>query len=126
MIKVKREDVFITNVVMHRPPNNRDPLPEEIAAYQPYVDGIIDVISPKVIVTLGRFSMGKFLPNAVISKVHGKTFPVNWHGREILIVPMYHPAAALRSTDIMIKFREDFMRLPEILSGYTFEEKKIL
>jgi DNA polymerase len=124
MIKIKREDVFITNVVMHRPPNNRDPLPEEIAAYQPYVDGIIDVISPKVIVTLGRFSMGKFLPNAVISKVHGKTFPVNWHGREILIVPMYHPAAALRSTDIMIKFREDFMRLPEILSGYTFEEKK--
>lgn len=74
LIGIKRSDVFITNVVMHRPPNNRDPLPEEIEAYGPYLDGIIKIISPKIIVTLGRFSMGKFLPHALISRVHGRDF----------------------------------------------------
>ncbi len=115
LIGIKREDVFITNVVMHRPPNNRDPLPEEIEAYRPYLDGIIKIISPRVIVTLGRFSMGKFLPNVFISRVHGKPFSVKYEDLDIVIVPMYHPAAALRNGDIMIKIREDFLGLPEIL-----------
>jgi len=74
LINIKRGEVFITNVVMHRPPENRDPLPGEIAAYQPYLDGIIEIISPLLVVTLGRFSMAKFLPTAVISKVHGQMF----------------------------------------------------
>ncbi len=115
LIKIKRSDVFITNVVMHRPPNNRDPLPEEIEAYKPYLDGIIRIISPRVIVTLGRFSMAKFLPNALISRVHGKDFSVYFDGLNIVVVPMYHPAAALRNGDIMIKIREDFLGLPKIL-----------
>lgn len=126
LINIKREDVFITNVVMHRPPDNRDPTPEEIAAYQPYLDNIIKIISPRVIVTLGRFSMGKFLPTATISKVHGKPFRLTWDGLDLLVVPMYHPAAALRSNDIMIKLREDFLRLPDMLGNLEEEKNRVL
>lgn len=115
LIGIKRSDVFITNVVMHRPPNNRDPLPEEIEAYGPYLDGIIKIISPKIIVTLGRFSMGKFLPHALISRVHGRDFFLNFEGLHVVVVPMYHPAAALRNGDIMVRIREDFLGLPAIL-----------
>src|SRR3989304_6647037 len=95
-IKLERKDVFITNVVHHRPPSNRDPLPEEIEAYRKYLDKIIEIIKPKVIVTLGRFSMGKFIPGARITSIHGKPHEINFNGRKILVVPMYHPAAALR------------------------------
>ncbi|KKU47323.1 MAG: Phage SPO1 DNA polymerase-related protein [Candidatus Woesebacteria bacterium GW2011_GWF2_46_8] len=114
-IKLVREDVFITNVVCYRPPSNRDPLPEEISAFQPYIDAMLEVIRPKVVVTLGRFSMGKFLPGTKISIVHGKVFDVNWRGRQIKVVPMYHPAAALRNGNVMIQIKEDFLKLPELL-----------
>jgi len=114
-IKVARNSVFITNVVCYRPPGNRDPLPEEIGAFQPYMDKMIEIIKPKIIVTLGRFSMAKFLPGVKISIVHGKVFDVNWKGREIKVVPMYHPAAALRKKDVMLETREDFLKLPELL-----------
>lgn len=114
-INLKREDVYITNVVMHRPPENRDPLPEELNTYQKYVDGIIEIIDPDLIITLGRFSMSKFLPNVFISGVHGKEFEVDINGKKITIYPMYHPAAALRNGDVMAKFKEDFMRIPDIL-----------
>lgn len=114
-IKVERSDVFITNVVCYRPPGNRDPLPEEIGAFQPYIDKMIEIIKPKVVVTLGRFSMAKFLPGVKISIVHGKVFDVNWNGRQIKIIPMYHPAAALRSGEVMRQIKEDFEKLPEVL-----------
>ncbi len=114
-IKLPREDVFITNVVNYRPPGNRDPLPEEIAAFSPYIDKMIEIIKPKVIVTLGRFSMAKFLPGVKISDVHGKLHTVVWKGREITIVPMYHPAAGLRNGEIKRRTVEDFQKLPEIL-----------
>lgn len=114
-IKLDRKSVFITNVVHHRPPNNRDPLPEELLAYGKYLDKIIEIISPKIIVTLGRFSMGKFLPGVKITSIHGKTFKLKWHGLDLIIVPMFHPAAALRSNEVMNKFREDFLKLPKIL-----------
>jgi uracil-DNA glycosylase family 4 len=71
---LERKEVFITNVVHHRPPENRDPLPEEISAYGKYLDKIIEIIDPEVIITLGRFSMAKFLPNVFISGVHGKKY----------------------------------------------------
>jgi DNA polymerase len=90
-IDYKREDVFIANVVKCRPPNNRDPQPEELAACQGYLDRQIELINPKVIVTLGRYSMVHFLPGASISKIHGQ--PHRLGNR--LIVPMFHPAAAL-------------------------------
>ncbi len=114
-IGLKREDVYISNVVRFRPPENRDPLPEEILAFQPYVDREIEIINPKLIVTLGRFSMAKFLPGVLISKVHGKARTVMFRGKDVTVLPMYHPAAALRSTDLMRQLREDFKRIPEVL-----------
>jgi uracil-DNA glycosylase len=114
-IGISRKKVFVTNVVHHRPPSNRDPLPEELAAYGRYLDKIIEIINPKIIVTLGRFSMGKFLPGTKITGIHGKKFDVKWHGADMVVVPMYHPAAALRNGAMMTSFREDFESLPKIL-----------
>ena len=115
-IKLPREVVFITNVVNYRPPENRDPLPEEMAAFQPYVDKMIDIIKPKIIVTLGRFSMAKFIPGVKISDVHGKEKTIDWKGRKIVIVPMYHPAAGLRNGEVKRRTIEDFSKIPDILS----------
>ncbi len=109
----KRSGVYITNIVKRRPPENRDPLPEEIEAYQPYLARQIAVIDPKLIVTLGRFSMNYFLPLAKITRDHGRPLIVD--GRTIF--PVYHPAAALRSTRIMEVLRADFKKIPSLLSG---------
>jgi uracil-DNA glycosylase len=109
-IGLRRKDVFITNVVHYRPPENRDPEPAEIAAFQPYLDRIIEIIDPDVIVTLGRFSMGKFLPDVKISQVHGEPNTINW-GRKRVVFPMYHPAAALRAGTVMESFKSDFKKL---------------
>lgn len=114
-IKLPRPEVYITNVVHHRPPENRDPEPSEILDYGKYLDEIIRIISPKVIVTLGRFSMGKFLPGAKISGVHGKKFDLIWNGKNIIVVPMYHPAAALRRGEVMQQIKNDFLKLPSYL-----------
>lgn len=121
-IKLPREKVFISNVVCYRPPNNRDPLPHEIAAFQPYINKMMEIIKPKVIVTLGRFSMRKFLPNAMISSIHGKIHNVNWKGKEVVILPMYHPAAGLRNAEIKMRIFEDFRKIPEVLSKIKEEE----
>ena len=115
LIQIDRKDVFITNVIMYRPPDNRDPEQEEIEAFAPYVDGIIETINPKMVVTLGRFSMAKFVPNVMISNVHGKPRTIKWKGIEFIVLPMYHPAAALRNGDIKFKFKRDFEQIPEIL-----------
>ena len=123
-IKLPREDVFISNVICYRPPQNRDPSPEEISLFQPYVDKLIDLIKPKVIVTLGRFSMGKFLPGVKISSIHGKSEVVNWKGNSVTIIPMFHPAAALRSGEVMQKIKDDFLRIPEIIKGIKEELDK--
>lgn len=112
---IQRANVYISNVVRFRPPGNRDPLPEELAAFAPYVDEEIKIINPKIIVTLGRFSMGKFMPGVKISQVHGKPKVVDWKGRNIVVVPMYHPAAALRAGAIMKLLKEDFKVIPEAL-----------
>jgi DNA polymerase len=120
-IKIPRESVYITNVVHHRPPENRDPLPEEIAAYGKYLNEIVKIIDPKMIVTLGRYSMGMFLPGATISSVHGKVQSVNWKGKDIVVVPMYHPAAALRNGNMMFSFKDDFRKVPDILKQVRAE-----
>jgi uracil-DNA glycosylase len=123
-IGLNRKEVFITNVVHHRPPQNRDPLPQEMAAYQPYLDKIIEVIDPKVIVTLGRFSMGKFLPGVTITRVHGKPEARNWNGRDITIVPMYHPAAALRNGSIKTQLALDFKVIKDVLKKVEDKERE--
>jgi uracil-DNA glycosylase family 4 len=114
-IELPREEVFITNVVNYRPPGNRDPSPEEINAFRPYIDKMIEIIKPKVIVTLGRFSMAKFIPGVKITDVHGKKQNINWKGREITVIPMYHPAAGLRNGEIKRRTIEDFKNIPGIL-----------
>jgi len=114
-IKIDREEVFITNVVFFRPPNNREPLPEEIKAFKVYLDEIINIIDPKVIITLGRFSMGKFISNVFISSVHGKVFNIKWNDKDKVVIPMYHPAAALRNGNVMNMIKNDFLKIPEVL-----------
>ncbi len=111
----EEEDVFIANVVKHRPPENRDPTPEEIAHCAPYLDEQIRIINPKVIVTVGRFSMGKFFPNQKISGIHGRVFKITWVGQTYFVFPLYHPAAALRSTAMKQAFEKDFDKLPKIV-----------
>ena len=114
-IKVQRKEVFIGNVLKHRPPGNRDPLPEEIEACKIWLDKQIEIIQPKIIVTLGRFSMYKFIPDAKISRIHGQARFVNFKGKRYIVIPMFHPAAALRRADVMEQLKEDFKKIPKFL-----------
>ncbi len=109
------KDVYISNIVKVRPPENRDPLPSEIAAYKPYLNEEIDIIQPLLIATLGRFSMAKFLPDVKVSQVHGRLHKIQWNGKSLFVLPLYHPAAALRAPKVMTAFREDLLKLPKIL-----------
>jgi DNA polymerase len=111
----KREDVFITNVVKCRPPGNRDPLPDEIQACSGYLDRQIALINPKVIVTLGRFSMARWFAGQKISAIHGKAKKVD--GR--VVVPMFHPAAALHQPALRSAIEEDFRRLRDIINAIS-------
>ena len=104
---LNREKVFITNVVKCRPPGNRDPLPEELAACGDYLDRQIETIKPLVIVTLGRFSMAPYFPNGRISQIHGQP---KWF-EDRLIIPMYHPAAALHQSRLKATLMEDFAKI---------------
>lgn len=124
VVGLPREGVFITNVIHYRAPNNRDPMSEELEAFSIYLDKMIEIINPKMIVTLGRFSMAKFLPGVTISAVHGKEKKVAWKKREIVVLPMYHPAAGLRNGEIKRKFIEDFKRIPSVLASVDDLEKK--
>ncbi len=111
MIGVKRGQVFIANVVKCRPPGNRDPRPEEIEACRAYLDRQIELIKPKMIVTLGRFSMARYFPNVKISQVHGQARKING----ILCYPMYHPAAALHQPSLRSTVEEDMAKIPDLL-----------
>jgi len=107
----RREEVYITNVIKRRPPENRDPLPEEIEAYKPYLARQIEIINPKIIVALGRFAMNYFLPKAKITRDQGKVFRVGkW-----FVVPLFHPAAALRGKGTLDALTESFQKLPLII-----------
>ena len=110
-VGLKREDVYITNMVKCRPPNNRDPLPGEIKACKPYLDRQLDMIAPKIVVTLGRYSFSRFFPTESIGKARGKLR--RWKG--LSIYPMYHPAAALRNSSLRAALERDFERLPSLL-----------
>ena len=112
-IGMRREDVFVTNMIKCRAPNNRDPLPIEIKSCGPYLDRQFELISPKVIVTLGRYSTAKFFPDEPIGKLRGT--PANWNG--IVVYPMYHPAAALRNSTIRASLERDFLKLPSLLEA---------
>ncbi len=111
-----RSDVFITNVVKCRPPDNRDPMPDEIANCWPYLDAQIKIIKPKLIVTLGRHSMGRFMPGLKISEVHGQPKIANgaWQDRQVYL-PLYHPAFALYDGSKRGVLFDDFKKIPLIL-----------
>ncbi len=117
---LSREEVFITNVVKCRPPGNRDPLPDEIAACRPYLQRQIALIDPDVIVTLGRFSMSHFFPGERISKIHGQPKEIG----ERLYVPMYHPAAALHQGALRATIQDDFNMLPKFLAERERKREK--
>jgi len=114
----REEDVYITNIVKRRPPENRDPSEGEIAAYKPYLARQIEIIDPKIIVPLGRFSMNYFLPLAKIMRDQGKLFETG--GRFIL--PILHPAAALRGTTVMKMFEESFKKIQDALRKIDTEK----
>ncbi len=110
-IGLKRSDVFITNVVKCRPPDNRDPLPEEIEACRPWLDQQIALIQPKVIVTVGRFAMTRWFPNGKITALHGQAKRFD----QVLVVPTFHPAAALRNVNLLPLLEADFQKLPQFI-----------
>src|SRR6266566_6285344 len=111
-INLKRSDVFITNVVKCRPPENRDPLPGEVCACNDYLDRQIAALKPKVIVTLGRVSMSKFFGGEKISAIHGRARKKDGY----MCIPMFHPAAALRTESYKVMLREDFKKIPLVLA----------
>jgi len=111
-IGMTREQVYIANVVKCRPPGNRDPLPEELTACKLYLDRQIELIRPKVIVTLGRFSMYRYFPGQSISRIHGQAKQVG----HTLVVPMLHPAAALHQPQWKDTIVADFKKLPQIIA----------
>jgi uracil-DNA glycosylase len=113
----RREEVFITNVVKCRPPENRDPEPDEMAACAPFLRRQLEILDPALIITLGRHSMGRFMPGARISQVHGTARPVDpgEGARDALVFAMYHPAAALRTPNIERASREDMAAVPAVL-----------
>lgn len=111
-INLKRSDVFITNVVKCRPPGNRDPEPEEIAACNDYLDRQIAALQPQVIVTLGRYSMAKFFGGEKISAIHGRARKMDGY----ICIAMYHPAAGLHRTELKEVIREDFKKIPLVIA----------
>lgn len=112
-IGLKRDDVFITSIVKFRPPNNRDPKPSEKEESWPYLLRQLRVIEPKMVVTLGRHSMGYFAPNQSIAQVHGKLI----EGGEWPVLPVYHPAAALYNRSTMAVLQDDFAALAAALKN---------
>jgi uracil-DNA glycosylase family 4 len=122
-IGIQRSDVFITNVICCRPPDNRDPLPEEIEVCKPYLYKKIESIEPKVICTLGNFATKLLTGQPTgITKVHGRPQEREVAGRVIKLFPIFHPAAALRTDSVKQLLREDFAKLPELLAEPTDEK----
>ncbi len=113
---MNRDDVFITNIVKYRPPNNRDPSPDEKAAFLPYLLKQLQIINPKVVITLGRHSMEYFLPGSKIGQVHGEPKQIQLDDHKLTIIPLFHPAAALYNGGLRQTLIDDFLRVPDIIS----------
>lgn len=118
-INLARKDVFITNIVKYRPPDNRDPLPEEKKEFFPYLINQLAVIEPKVVIPLGRHSMNVFLPDFKISEVHGRAYRrkliIDGKEKKVLFMPLYHPAAALYNGGMRDTLLEDFSAITHLI-----------
>jgi uracil-DNA glycosylase family 4 len=112
----KEKDVYITSVVRFRPPNNKTPLPSQVAAFERYVDEELSIIQPKVIVTVGAVSLKKFSKEP-ITKIHGKPLKIAWLDHKFTLIPMFHPAAALRNPHYKILLAKDFFRIRKHLQS---------
>lgn len=126
-IHLSREDVYIANVVKCRPPNNRDPLPDEVKACWPWLNQQLTLIKPKIVVLLGRHSLERFLPNAKISADHGRALRknINTLGK-IVFFPCYHPAAALYNGSLRSTLQKDFKKIPKVIELINKGEKSVL
>ncbi|MET1033019.1 MAG: uracil-DNA glycosylase [Candidatus Saccharimonadales bacterium] len=129
-IGLERKDVYITNIVKYRPPNNRDPLPEEKKAFLSYLQAQLEVIQPKIVVTLGRHSMNCFLPDLQISKIHGEAKRIKIRMKQnetdvltLVILPLFHPAAALYNGGLRQTLIDDFAGIPHVIDLITKETK---
>lgn len=114
-IDMSREDVYITNIVKYRPPHNRDPSPEEKQEFWPYLLKQLQIINPKIVVTLGRHSMEYFLPGQYISKIHGQPKRIRFGDHRIVVMPLFHPAAALYNGSMRQTLIDDFMHIPDVV-----------
>lgn len=113
--QMSRHDVYITNIVKYRPPNNRDPLPAEKAAFWPYLVKQLQVIQPKVVITLGRHSMEYFLPGMKIGHIHGQPKRIPFGDGHIVVIPLFHPAAALYNGSLRQTLIDDFLKVPTVV-----------
>ena len=120
LIEFARSDVYIANVIKCRPPNNRDPLPPEIGACEKWLDRQLEIIKPKMIVTLGRFSMARYFPGQIISKIHGTSKVENG----IIYFAMYHPAAALHQQKLRQVIEDDMRKIPQVLADSSVVDKE--
>lgn len=114
-IEIARPDVYICNILKHRPPSNRDPFPEEIKVCTPYLKAQLEIIKPTFIITLGRFAMNYFFPLESISKVHGEIKKITWHDMDLTIIPVYHPSAGLRNGTMLAALQADFLKIGEYI-----------
>lgn len=129
-IGMNRSDIYITNIVKYRPPNNRDPSPEEKKAFLPYLQAQLEIIQPKIVATLGRHSMNCFLPDLQISKIHGQPKRIKLKMKssssdvlEIVILPLFHPAAALYNGGMRQTLIDDFAHIPNVIKAIEKESK---
>jgi DNA polymerase len=115
-INLKREDVFICNILKHRPPENRDPGPIEIKLCTPFLKAQLQILKPQVIITLGRFALNYFLPTDLISHVRGQIKKLSWQGLDLTLIPVYHPSAGLRNGAMLTALKADFVTIGNFIN----------
>ena len=124
LVGMKREDVYISNIVKYRPPNNRDPSSSEKKAFWPFLLREINAVRPKIVATLGRHSMEYFLPGMRISAIHGQPKRIGLGGGKVVILPLFHPAAALYNSSMRETLISDFQAVPKIIELINNDHKR--
>lgn len=116
-VQLNRDDVYITNIVKYRPPDNRDPLKSEKVAFIPYLERELRIIKPKLVITLGRHSMEYFIPDETIGEIHGQPRRVQFGAESLVVMPLYHPSAAAYNPKLRPTLLEDFQKVPQVIKN---------
>lgn len=116
-VQMDRSDVYITNIVKYRPPENRDPLKSEKIAFIPYLEQELRIIKPKLVITLGRHSMEYFIPDETIGEIHGQPRRVQFGEESLVVMPLYHPSAAAYNPKLRPTLLEDFQKVPQVIEN---------